>query len=71
MTKRIKLLVLTGAMLGAMAVPGVASAAPADGKCVSKGVKQLRSAIPTVAPGGAVSGIILSHAFEPDAWPYC
>jgi hypothetical protein len=71
MSKRIKLLVMTGAMLGAMAVPGVASAAPADGRCVSNGVKQLRSVIPTVAPGGAVSGIILSHAFDPDAWVWC
>lgn len=71
MTKRLKFLLVAGSMLGVMAAPGIAAAAPADGRCVSNGVKVLRSAIPTVAPGGGVSGIILSHAFDPGAWAWC
>jgi hypothetical protein len=47
-----------------------AQAAPANGACVASGVKNLRSAIPQVAPSGAVAGIILSHAFTPEQWSW-
>lgn len=70
-TKKVKGLLVAATMLVAIAVPGVASAAPADGRCVSNGVRVLRDAIPTVAPSGAVAGIILSHAFEPGSWDWC
>jgi hypothetical protein len=73
MVKRMKVMVIAAIAAGTMAVPAVASAASADGRCVSEGVSRLRGAIGTVAPSdpGVIAGVIQDHLRNPGNYTYC
>ena len=71
MVKKMKFLVVATVAAATMAVPAVASAAPANGTCVAKGVVNLQSAIPGAAQAGLVSSIIQDHLRNPQNWEWC
>jgi ABC-type proline/glycine betaine transport system substrate-binding protein len=71
MVKKMKVLVVATIAAAAMAVPATASAAPANGTCVAKGVVNLQSAIPGAAQAGLVSSIIQDHLRNPQNWEWC
>lgn len=74
--KRFRTIAVAAVAAAALVLPATAAqAAPADGRCVSNGVKTLKSlgndVIPGAAQAGLVSTVILDHLRNPSNYAWC